>query len=35
MPYGDVGKIIDVVNGAGANPIILVIDDLPEKIGMP
>jgi biopolymer transport protein ExbD len=27
--YGDVIKIIDVVKGAGANPIILQLDDLP------
>jgi biopolymer transport protein ExbD len=27
--YGDVIKIIDVVKGAGASPIILQIDDLP------
>ncbi len=27
--YGDVIKIIDVVKGAGANPIVLQLDDLP------
>ena len=27
--YGEVIKLIDVVKGAGANPIILQVDDLP------
>lgn len=27
--YGDVIKIIDVVKGTGANPIVLQVDDLP------
>jgi len=28
-PYGDVIKLIDAVKGAGANPIIMYLDDLP------
>jgi biopolymer transport protein ExbD len=28
--YGDVIKLIDAVKGAGANPIMLQLDDLPQ-----
>jgi biopolymer transport protein ExbD/biopolymer transport protein TolR len=28
--YGDVVRLVDVVKGAGANPIILQVDDLPQ-----
>jgi hypothetical protein len=30
LHYGDAVKLIDIVKGAGANPIILQIDDLPN-----
>lgn len=30
LKYGDVVKVIDAAKGAGANPIVLQIDDLPN-----
>jgi len=30
LPYGDVVKVIDAIKGAGANPVGLQVDDLPQ-----
>jgi biopolymer transport protein ExbD len=30
MKYGDVVKVIDAIKGAGANPVGLQVDDLPQ-----
>jgi len=30
MKYGDVVKVIDAIKGAGANPVGLQVDDLPN-----
>jgi biopolymer transport protein ExbD len=30
LPYGDVVKVIDALKGAGANPVGLQVDDLPQ-----
>ncbi|HLA12191.1 MAG TPA: biopolymer transporter ExbD [Pyrinomonadaceae bacterium] len=30
FPYGDVVKVIDAIKGAGANPVGLQVDDLPQ-----
>jgi biopolymer transport protein ExbD len=30
LPYGDVVKVIDAIKGAGASPVGLQVDDLPN-----
>jgi biopolymer transport protein ExbD len=30
LRYGDVVKVIDAIKGAGANPVGLQVDDLPQ-----
>jgi biopolymer transport protein ExbD len=30
VKYGDVVKVVDAVRGAGASPVVLQIDDLPD-----
>jgi biopolymer transport protein ExbD len=30
VKYGDVVKVIDAIKGAGANPVGLQVDDLPQ-----
>jgi biopolymer transport protein ExbD len=30
LHYGDVVKVIDAIKGAGANPVGLQVDDLPQ-----
>jgi biopolymer transport protein ExbD len=30
LPYGEVVKVIDAIKGAGANPVGLQVDDLPQ-----